>query len=431
MSTETVETVIVGAGCAGLSAAYNLRGREFRIFEKNDRPGGLCRTQNFGGYRFDHGGHMLHFKSPGVKAMVKRLMKDNLCEHTRRAHIFSRNVITDYPFQANTYGLPPEVVRDCIVGFVEALIQAEKNPGRPGNFRDWILYHFGDGIARNFMLPFNEKFWRTPLDRITTEWLGWSVPRPSLKEVVNGALGIQGSRFGYNVSFFYPRRGGIEALVRALARRVRNIELNQEAAEVHPNKRRLILESGEEVPYRRIVSTMPLKELVSRLRPCAGSIRDAARGLRHLSVLCVNLGVKGRRVSNSHWVYFPEKKFSFYRAGFYSNLAQAKGQRQSLVLEITGRPGELDGREEELSLSALRDFAGAGFLGEDHEVEYMGWMKIPFAYVIYDRHRARWVPKILDYLERRDIFSIGRYGRWEYSTMEDALKQGGDAVRGI
>ena len=233
MSGRSVHTAIIGAGCAGLSAAFHLKNREYRIFEREDRPGGLCRTERQGGYFFDYGGHLLHFKDQKIKTWIRRLLRDNLLENVRRANILSKNVITDYPFQANTYGLPPTVVRDCIVGFVDALLRAEKHSKPPAGFRDWILHNFGSGIARHFMFPFNEKFWQVPLDQITTEWLDWSVPRPSLQEVVNGALGIQDSKFGYNASFFYPKKGGIEVLARALARKVKNIELNQEVVEVN------------------------------------------------------------------------------------------------------------------------------------------------------------------------------------------------------
>jgi protoporphyrinogen oxidase len=374
------------------------------------------------------------FTSRTVACGPGLLVGAKLREHLRRANIFSKGVLTDYPFQANTYGLPGPVVRDCIAGFMEALLAAERDPEQPENFKDWILYNFGPGIARHFMFPFNRKLWRVPLNQITTEWVSWSVPRPALRDVVDGALGIQDKNFGYNAAFLYPRQGGIEILAQALARRVKGLELNQEVVELHPKKRTLLLSSGEEVRYRRLISTMPLSELFLRLKSGPRQLRDAARRLRYLSVLCVNMGVKGKRVSQSHWIYFPEEKFEFYRAGFYSNLAGQKGleeskaMRQSLVLEITRRPGRLEGSEEELALRALRDFASAGFLSQGIELEYLGWLKIPFAYVIYDSFRAKWVPRLLKYLQEQDIFSIGRYGRWEYSTMEDALRQGRDAA---
>ncbi len=434
MSSESVETAIIGAGLAGLSAAYHVKNREYRLFEKEARPGGLCRTEQKGGFLFDYGGHILHFKDRHMRAWVKKLVGANspdpsgLREHFRRANIFSKGVLTHYPFQANTCGLPASVIRDCIAGFMEALLAAERDPEQPDNFKDWILYNFGPGIARHFMLPFNRKFWRVPLKQITTEWVSWAVPRPALREVVDGALGIQDKNFGYNAAFLYPHRGGIEVLAQALARRVKGLELNQEVVSVHPKKRTLMLSSGEDVRYRRLISTMPLSELFLHIKSAPRQLRDAARRLRFLSVLCVNMGVKGKRVSQSHWIYFPEKNFEFYRAGFYSNLADSKSTRQSLVLEITRRPGTLEGSEDELALRAVRDFASAGFLSQGQDLEYLGWMKIPFAYVIYDSFRAKWVPRLLEYLRDQNIFSIGRYGRWEYSTMEDALKQGRDAA---
>lgn len=424
MSIETCDTVIIGAGPAGLSTACHLRNREYRLFEKEPRPGGLLRTEKSGAYQFDYGGHILHFQDRATRDWVKRLAGKELREHNRNAAIYSKGVLTDYPFQANTYGLPAKVIRDCVQGFVEAIMEAEKKTRKPGNFEDWIYYNFGKGIAENFMIPFNRKFWKPRLDRISTEWVDWSVPRPKLREVINGALGIQDKKFGYNTSFYYPARGGMQIVADALAKRVKNIELNQEVIAVHPKERRLWLANGQEIRYGKLISTMPLKELFARLQNAPRELKEAAKRLEHLSVMCVNLGVNGERISKNHWIYFPENKFIFYRAGFYTNLAGSHAKRQSVVLEITRKPGRMDGMEDEITLRAVRDFAKTGLLGEGHELEHIGWMKIPCAYVVYDKHRSRWVPRLLAYLRDMRIFSIGRYGSWEYSTTESALKQG-------
>ena len=124
-------------------------------------------------------------------------------------------------------------------------MQAPAN-GAPKNFHDWILKTFGSGIAKHFMLPYNEKFWKQDLRTITADWVSWSIPKPSLDEVVNGALGLTNKGMGYNPHFIYPKTGGIECLPQALARPVKRIHLNETLESIDPKKKVVRMASGRE-----------------------------------------------------------------------------------------------------------------------------------------------------------------------------------------
>jgi len=153
----------------------------------------------------------------------------------RRSFIYSHRTYTEYPFQVNTYGLPPEVVRDCLVGFIATLAQpasaSSAAPGQP-SFKSWILENLGEGIAKHFMVPFNEKLWQVSLDELTSDWVSWLIPKPNLKDVVNGALGIKDKAFGYNPTFLYPVQGGIDALPKAFLPSLHAIEYGSELLQV-------------------------------------------------------------------------------------------------------------------------------------------------------------------------------------------------------
>ena len=415
---------IIGAGLAGLSAAFHLKGREFRIFEREARPGGLCRTEVRDGFLFDHAGHLLHFREPRLRDWVKELLGDNWVEHERRAAIFSERVLTPYPFQAHTFGLPKATVLDCVVGFIQACLQAEQRVPAPEDFAGWILHTFGPGFARRFFFPFNEKLWQRDLREMTADWVSWAIPRPSLEEVIAGALGPETGRFGYNQTFVYPREGGIESLVRALAGAVGRIETNRAVAEVHPKEKELLLENGERVRYTKMIATLPLPELLRRMRGLPEEIAAAGQGLQHVSVLCLNLGLSGPPVSDRHWIYFPEPQFRFYRADLYSSYSPGPPDRTSLALEISVRPEALEKAASDLVASSRQSFQEAGWIQAQHRVVHQSVIPIPYAYVVYDRHRQKHLPKILAYLRAQDIFPAGRYARWEYGTMTDALGQG-------
>ena len=231
--------LIVGAGLAGLSTAYHLDGRPYRILEKEKEAGGLCRSYQVDGFTFDFTGHLLHFRREEIKELIGALLADRLERHVRRSYVYSHRTYTEYPFQVNTYGLPPEVVRDCLLGFIATLAPAADGPAPDErSFRDWILENLGEGIARHFMIPFNEKLWRVPLEELTSDWVSWLVPKPNVRDVVNGALGIKDKAFGYNPTFLYPVRGGIQVLPRAFASAVQPVDLGAELMEVDTARRR-------------------------------------------------------------------------------------------------------------------------------------------------------------------------------------------------
>src|SRR5205814_625521 len=247
--------VIIGGGLAGLSAAYHLNEHEPAVFEKETAVGGLCRSFTQDGFTFDCTGHLVHLKNQYTKDLIAKLLPDAFNAHERLAAIYSKSTTTPYPFQANTYGLPREVIKECVVGFVESM-HAEQNGGQ--NFHDWVLKTFGSGIAKHFMLPYNEKFWKQDLRTITSDWVSWSIPKPSLDEVVNGALGLTNKGMGYNPKFIYPKHGGINCLPQALAQSIRNVHSNETVQSIDAKRKCVRLVGGREEPYDFLVSTLPL-----------------------------------------------------------------------------------------------------------------------------------------------------------------------------
>ena len=417
--------IILGAGLAGLSAAYHLGGG-YTLYEREDRPGGLCRSDQLAGFLFDRSGHLLHFRSDYVSKLVSKLLKENLITHSRRAWVYSKGVYTRYPFQANTYGLPAEVVANCLLGFIEAQRRYRITSGTKfKNFEDWILRNFGRGIAAHFMLPYNEKMWTIPPRKLSTEWLNPYVPRPSLEEVVRGALTDQEKPFGYNAEFFYPRRGGIEALVTELAKGVKPILAGYRAETIDWKRHLIRFANGSETAYNYLISTVPLPELIKMLTPSLPNLRRAAAKLRFCSVYNINFGIRRKEVTDKHWVYFPEKEFSFYRVGFPANFSPqvAPPEASSIYTEVSYSPSRpLDKRT--IISKVKEDLQRAGIIKSPDEVIAEKVFDIKYAYVIYDQAYRKNVTLLHQFLQQNRIFSIGRFGGWKYSSMEDAMLDG-------
>ena len=422
--------VILGAGLAGLSTAYHF-GKGCQVFEAEDTPGGLLRTREARGFSFDYTGHLLHLKDAYARGLVQGLLKGNLAEHKRRAKIYSKGVMTGYPFQANTHGLPGETARECVDGFMRAPGRSAGAP-EPDDFEGWILHYFGEGIAGHFMLPYNGKLWQYPLSDMTVDGIAPYVPVPKPEDVMRGASPEGAHGLGYNASFFYPERGGIYSLVEALVPHVRDLSAGQRAVELDVKKKTVTFGSGYTAWYDSLVSTMPLPELVRIIKDVPGEIAEAARRLRYVSVYDINLGVGRADVSDCHWIYFPEPGFSFYRVGFLNNFSPAMAPEggTAMYVEVSHKPGE-DFDEDRLLSGAMDGLVRAGLLRPDDEIPVREVVDMKYAYVVFDRHRRSALPKILGYLEENGILSIGRYGAWGYSAMEDALLEGRTAAERV
>lgn len=424
---------IAGAGLTGLSAACHLEGREYAVFEREREPGGLCRSLERDGFAFDLTGHLLHLRRPEVRSWVSALLEGRLEESPRHAFIHSHGVLTPYPFQVNTHGLPPRVVAECLIGFIEAWCgrRLERAPGEPAHFLDWVQRTFGPGIGRHFLVPYNRKMWRRGLDQVTCEWVSWSVPQPALDEVVRGAFGVEAREFGYNPRFLYPKRGGIRLLPDALAARARNLHLGVEVESIEMRSRRLRLSDGSRPRFDALISTLPLPELVRRCEGLPEAARTAAAGLSWVRVINVNLAVRGEVAPGRHWIYFPEPEYLFYRVGIASNFSRgvAPPGCASLYVEVSEPAGAppTPGLEERV----IADLRRAGILEPAQEVLFSLPVVIDPAYVIYDRHRRECVPALLSLLRERGIHSAGRFGAWEYSSMEDALVAGRHAAAAV
>jgi protoporphyrinogen oxidase len=161
-------------------------------------------------------------------------------------------------------------------------------------------------------------------------------------------------------------------------------------------------------------------------------IRDAARALSHVSVLNINLGVEGDPGGGRHWIYVPEPEFMFHRAGFPSSFSDtvAPPGYGSIYLEIAYDPKE--GIDQEYALEkSIADLKTMGILKKDHSIPAVKIIDIPYAYVIFNKARQTSLPLIKEYLGQNNIYSVGRFGAWEYTSMEDAFMQGVSAVREI
>ncbi|HTS81299.1 MAG TPA: FAD-dependent oxidoreductase [Myxococcaceae bacterium] len=432
--THISPVLVLGGGLSGLSTAFHLH-RPWLLVERESRVGGLVRTEVMhGGFRFDPTGHWLHLRDPGMKTLVhERLLRDGLVTVARRAAVLTRGVFTRFPYQVNTHGLPAEVVAENLLGFVEATVGEGGRALRerePGNFEEFILRHLGTGFAKNFMVPYNTKLFGVPPRELSAAWCGRFVPKPTLKEVVDGALGLGSDALGYNATFVYPKEGGIEGLARGLhgALSGGEVKVSTEPTALDWERKVARLSDGSEVAWSSLVSTIPLPRLVELLHRVPDEVHAAARRLRATDVTWVAVGVRGPNVQPWHWVYTPEPEFTTYRIGSPSAVfpGTAPAGTSSFYVEYSGPRSP-----EACARAAVEDLVRARMIASAADVLFTEPRVIRNAYVLYDAHYGSARQTVLDFLTRAGIRTAGRYGNWEYSSMEDALLGGRAAAEQI
>jgi protoporphyrinogen oxidase len=430
----TARLIVLGAGLCGLSASAELRRRgvPHRLLERAPEPGGLASTSEEAGYRFDRTGHLLHLRDPGLRAELEAWMGPGaLLELERRSVVWSHGAYTRYPFQANVHGLPPEVALDCVAGFVRArekLVEAGARGDslpEPRDFEAYVLRHFGEGIARHFMVPYNQKLWGVHPREISAAWCERFVPRPSLDEVLRGAFGLPGPELGYNARFLYPRFG-IGELVRAFAARAGSVETGHALEALHLGQGWALV-AGERLPFDAIVSSLPLDVLAKAVLDPTPAFAEARDRLRKTSLYYLDLALNTPAEQPWHWCYVPDPSLPFYRVGCYSNFsgAMAPVGKASLYVELASR--------EEPELGALlpvvaEELVRMRLLRAPEAIRFARLRRLEHAYVIFDEHHESAVATLRGELERAGILSTGRYGRWTYASMEDAIVDGREAA---
>lgn len=449
------DVLVIGAGPTGLSAAFHL-GSRATLLEANETVGGWCRSIEDRGFTFDHAGHIMFSNSPVVLDLYQKLLGDNVLWQDREAWVYSHGTYTRYPFQGALYGLPPKVMTECIMGAIEArygaaatrtaantpqedccgdgtaidgaCATAARPDKAPANFEEFIYRTWGRGIAAHFAIPYNRKLWTVPLTEMETSWLGGRVPLPDLEQMIEGALSPVPRPMGPNARFGYPLRGGFQALMNGFLPLLQGpLHLAARVLRVQPSRRMVELTDGRTFRYAHLVSTMPLPDLVAAIGlEAPAAVRNAAAKLRRVSVRCVNLGIGRERITDKHWIYYPEDTI-FHRifvqgnASPYCNPPGGFG----ITCEISyaeGKPLPCTGQA--LIDRCIADCIKVGMLRADDPILAAHEVDLPYAYVLYDHARAEAVKTIRQWLAGFDIHLAGRYSEWEYYNSDHAFLAG-------
>lgn len=423
-----MRTVIVGAGPVGLGVAHTLRGapaHDCVLLEREAEPAGLCRSFTVGGATFDYGGHAFFTKHPEVDALLTRLAPHDLYRQPRNAWVHSHGTYVPYPFQSNLFGLPVDVVAECLLGATRQAAAPADTP--PAHLAEWITSSFGDGIARHFLTPYNRKLWAHPLDTVTPHWTGERIVQPDLDDLVHGALARREYRKYPNAHVRYPARGGFSELYRPLAEaagdRIRHDELHR----LDLNGRTAHTRSGAALEFDTLVATLPLPDLVARTADVPDRIRDLVALLRHNSLHLVSLAVDPANATDKHRVYAADPDIPFHKLVLNNNSSPALAAAPvfGVQAEVSFSPHKPVAREG-LVARVVQALVGMGLLRTPDDVRAEDVREVPYAYPVATADTARVLTALREFYGRHGVVLAGRFGEWAYINSDSALQRGLD-----
>jgi protoporphyrinogen oxidase len=426
------DVLIVGGGVTGLGTALRLK-VDACLYEKEKQLGGCLRSDYKSGYTIDRTGHLMHFRDQYVQGVIDRLSIEWI-HFNRKSEIFIQSRRVPYPIQYHLHALPMETRLDCLMSYLDTL---DKQPSLQDSFEQWSRSSFGDRLHELFFAPYNSKLWQADLNSFNAEWTQRFVAMPDRELIVRGALGCHlNEAFGYNATFSYPRKGGSQAIVDALAAETSiPIRTGVELVAVDPMSRTCEFSDGSCVHYRSLVSSLPLPQLLRIVHNVDSKILEISTRLRHNSLLYFAFGYENYGENPSeHWVYFPESQFLMYRVGVLSNYSSEVAPRGSILLcaEIAFPGGSARYADPEaLRQRVVADLISGGIVQPNWTKNFEHHGIIDCAYVIFDQARRDALPRILAYLRGLGIHSVGRYGAWGYGSIGDALIEGRDCAEAI
>ncbi len=436
------EVVIIGAGPAGLTAAYELgkAGRRSTVLEADDVVGGISRTVERDGWRFDIGGHRFFTKVAPVEAFWHEVLPDeDFMLRPRKSRIYYQGKFYDYPLKAsNALGNLGviEAVR-CVISYTWARIRP---PKRQDMYEGWLVARFGSRLYNHFFKTYTEKVWGHPPSEMPADWAAQRVKNLSLASaVINALLPRRNQKDITSLieEFQYPRLGPgmmwerCRDLVEAQGTKVL---MNTPVSKIRHEGGRAVAVVGESggapTDYRcsAVISSMPINQLVQVFDPpVPAEVRRAADDLYYRDFLTVALVVPESAVPwDDNWIYIHDptvKTMRIQNFGSWSPFLVKEG-RNVLGLEYTVEEGDdsWNSPDDVLVKEGASELARLGLL-DPSQVETGYVVRMPKAYPYYDRDYAANVDRIRAWLadNASNVFPVGRNGMHRYNNQDHSM----------
>lgn len=413
--------VILGAGIAGISAAYHLKqkGESSVIFEKDNDWGGLCGFFEIDGFRFDRFVHFTFAKDEKIAELFAK--SSPLYAHPPVSYNYWRGCWLKHPAQNNLAPLPIEEKVKIIDSFVN---RPRKDVAEISDYAEWLSVQYGDYFAENFPFAYTRKYWGVEAKQLETKWVGNRLHVSPLPEVLRGAFAEQQENFYYTKFMNYPKKGGFRSIMNE-CRKGLDIRLNKKAVRIDTAAKQVEFADGTVENYDNLISSLPLPEIIKMISDVPENVQNAAKQLRWTCGYQVSLGFNRPDVAKYLWFYIydedvpparvyspnlkspdnaPDGCSSLQAEIFFAN--GAKVVDKNIILQKTVE-----------KLKEICQFNDSDVVVKD--IRFEPYANIIFTPEIYESRKV-----VREWLQAQGIKTIGRFGEWDYLWSHQAFESG-------
>lgn len=445
------KVIIMGGGPAGLAAGYALskKGQRVTILEKEKQVGGISKTVEENGYRFDLGGHRFFTKIDEVEELWDDVLEEEFLLRPRLSRIYYRGKFFDYPIKPfnalSGLGIYESVLIVC------SYIKAKIKPVKPEeSFEDWVVNRFGRRLFDHFFKSYTEKVWGISTVELKAEWAAQRIQGLSLLSAVTNALLKQVRKNKIKTlidEFHYPRLGPgqmYESMARAISESGGQVLLNAQVTRIKMEGEKAVAVSytdsaGMEIQLEaeHFISSLPLRDFLNSLNPIYNpEVVQAGNLLKYREFLSVNLALNKEFLFPDNWIYVHSPEVKLGRVQNFKQWSPAMVPEEgcsSLGLEYFCNEGDelWSSKDEDLIAMAVEEISRIGLI--DKDIVKCGWViRVPKAYPVYDDDYQQAMPIIKPFLDSlENMQTIGRNGLHRYNNMDHSILTGLRAAKNI
>ena len=423
------DVTILGAGWAGLLSGlkFNERDKKLRFLDKDKELGGLLKTESIQGFTFDTGGpHLLFSRDTKILNDITSILGANVLSMKRNNYIFLNGKFIHYPFENGIYELPPSDRINIIKGIIKKMIEnSSKRDWKPQNFEEWANGVFGDEMASQYIIPYNKKIWKRPLQKMAADWTftPGRLPYPELSSLLDAAAGLENVGYKEQATFFYPKHGGIGSLYQFLYFMLKkmgsdfNCGVKVNSIERTSSGKYLV---NSNFISSSVVNTIPLPEAIVAVDKSPSTLK-LAKKFDWNNVVVVGIAIS-KRTPDQTAIYVPDEKIIFHRYTWMSSLIIPKDNVHSnLIAEVTipkGKPID----EEQIRNKVIKDLASIEVIKDENEILFSKVWFNNYGYPIYTLDHNEVRKNAIDILSNLGIKSVGRWGSWHYWNTDMVYK---------
>lgn len=426
------DITVLGSGMGAYGAAYCAReaGRSCALYDKRSYYGGNTASTVFEGkYTFDEGPHISFSSDERIKKIWADAVDQQYEKLVAKVNNYWKGHWIKHPAQVNLHGLPSDLVVKIICDYVAA---KQAPPAAIDNYEQWLRASFGNTFAETFPMQYALKVHTTAAANLSTDWIGPRLYQAKLEELLAGALAPSAPDVHYIDNFRYPTRGGYVSYLRRFLEAA-ELHLEHRLVSLDPKAKELTFANGAVVPYKALVSSVPLPDFIPLIAGAPPDVVAASQRLACTEVVLVNLVADRTDLVDANWTYFYDLDVCFTRLSTPHrwsphNFPAGCGALQAeLYFSKKYKPRDVE--PAALIAPVIRDLQKVGILRPTDRVLFQDARRMEYGNIIFDLERAEAVKTVLGYLDDLGIATCGRYGEWAYLWTDQSFQSGEKAMQ--